>query len=185
MKDAKLRLVRKGTRERWALVMLVVALAVASYNVGMILLVQVNYISWAYIGPAEMDAVHRSWEGAVNGIIFPLATAQVICLLGMIVLKHPRVPWWMLGAAAAVLLTSFTLTQFMWMNWQQQLSVTGYVQMPDGSLSPIYQQIMDTHWIRITLICVYGLIVLAMLLTAVLRGGRTMSAGSRPAMTPA
>jgi hypothetical protein len=163
-------------------VVLVITLAVASCDIGMILLAHVNFTSWAYIGLKEMDAVHRNWEGAVHQIIFPLQFLTGTCTIGTIALRHPRVPWSMIGLSAAVQLSIFVTTALMWSRWQHRLGESGYVHMPDGSLNPLYERIMDTHWVRIVLICVYGATVLAMVVTTVLRREPLLSRSARPAV---
>jgi hypothetical protein len=160
------QLMDSRTRDHWALILLAVAAALAAANTGQIWMTHAHYQAWQHIGANEMTAVHDSWETAVDSVIMPLAIASAITTLGLIALKHSRIGWWAVGLAAAletaVFITSFT----MWAKWQHQLGNGGYVRSTDGTLSPPYERIMDTHWLRIALMTAFALVILAMLIRA-------------------
>ncbi|MFI0421404.1 hypothetical protein [Spongiactinospora sp. 9N601] len=120
-------------QERLGPWVLLIALVVAFAMVGVILLTQVHYASWQYVGPGEMDAVHRHWAtAAVQAIIHPLSVFSGICMVGTVLLRHPRVSWWLAGAAAGVQVTTFATTMLMWSRWQHEIGRTGRVRLPDG-----------------------------------------------------
>ncbi|CAM3528918.1 hypothetical protein KIPE111705_12720 [Kibdelosporangium persicum] len=158
-----------AARTRWSLVILIAALTLACANVGQILLTHANYMSWSRIGVAEMDAVHDSWESIVDIVIMPLSIASAASMVAVALLRHPRVPWWAVGAGiglqVAVFVTSFT----MWAEWQNQIGTSGLVRMPDGSLSEPYVRLMDTHWLRIAMMTVFALFLVGMAIAAVTR----------------
>lgn len=161
-------------KDRWSLVLLVVAAALAAANVGQIWMTHAHYLSWQHIGTDEMTAVHDSWESVVDTVIMPLSIASAVCTLGLLVFKHSRVPWWTVGAAiglqAVVFVTSFT----MWARWQAELGNGGYVRLTDGTFSAAYERIMETHWLRIALMTAVGLVLLAMLIRAINPARRTL-----------
>lgn len=161
-------------RENLALAVLAVTVAIAAANVGQILLTHVNYQSWSQIGTAEMRAVHDNWSSAVDVIIMPLAIASVVCTLAVVLVRHPRVPWWSIGLGVVLQAATFATSFTMWARWQHEIGQSGYVRLPDGSLSEAYERIMDTHWLRIALMTAFGVLVLAMLIGAM--SGRTRRA---------
>lgn len=158
-----------AARNRWASVVLIAALALACANAGQIVMTHVNYMSWARVGVAEMNAVHDSWETAVDVIIMPLSIASAAGTVAVALLRHPLVPRWSVGLGiglqAATFVTSFT----MWAQWQNRIGQSGLVRMPDGSLNPAYERIMDTHWLRIALMVAYTLLMVGMAIAAVAR----------------
>jgi hypothetical protein len=90
-------------------------------------------------------------------------------MIGTIVLRHPRVPWWMIGLSTTVQLSTLIMTKLTRAEWQRQLGEMSYVRMPNGSINPVYEQIVDTHWIRIALVFAYAAVVLAMMVTVGMR----------------
>lgn len=169
-----------ATRTRWSLVILIVAVALACANVGQILLTHVNYMSWARIGPAEMDAVHQSWSKAVDVIIMPLSITSAVSVVAVALLRHPRVPWWSIALAIGLQVATFVTSFTMWAVWQNQIGQSGLVRMPDGSLNPVYERIMDTHWLRIALMVAFALVLLGMAITAVTGRARPAEPVSAP-----
>ena len=173
---------RLGARERWAQVTLLITLAVAACDVGISMLAQVTITSWLHVGSAEMQAVHRHWEGAVHQIIFPLSFLTTACVIATLVLRHPHVPRWLLWPSAAVQLAIIVSTELTWARWQHRLGDMGYVRAADGTLNPFYEHILATHWVRIALVFVYCFMVLAMTLIVALRRGAAITETAEPAV---
>ncbi|MFC0105091.1 hypothetical protein [Kibdelosporangium aridum] len=156
-------------KDRWATIVLAIATALAAANVGQILLTHAHYQSWQHISPHDMTAVHDNWASVVDTVIMPLAIASAACTLTTLVLRHSRVPWWTVGTAAAIHAAVFITSFTMWAKWQHQIGNRGYVRDTDNTFSVPYERIMDTHWLRITLMTILALVTLAMLLRATTR----------------
>lgn len=172
-------------RDRCAPPALLFATAFACFSVGMILLTHASYASWDNIGAPAMDAVHREWGGVVDMVIHPMSVASAIGAAGIVVFRHRLVPWWLIGVGIAQQVATFTTTYFMWSQWQHTIGELGTVRTPEGALHPVYVQVMDTHWIRIALVCGYALTTLVMLGIVLLRRTERVVDGPARAAVPA
>nr|WP_042179358.1 hypothetical protein [Kibdelosporangium sp. MJ126-NF4]CEL13779.1 hypothetical protein [Kibdelosporangium sp. MJ126-NF4]CTQ88147.1 hypothetical protein [Kibdelosporangium sp. MJ126-NF4] len=155
-----------ATKDHWATALLALATALTAATAGQIHITHAHYRSWQHISPPDMTAVHDNWATTVDTAVLPLAIASATATLATLALKHSRLPWWTVTTTntiqAAVLVTSFT----MWAKWQHQLGNGGYVRNADNTLSAPYERIMDTHWLRITLLITLAAATLAMLIRA-------------------
>lgn len=156
-------------KDRWATILLALATALAAANVGQILMTHAHYRSWQHITPHDMTAVHDNWAATVDAVIMPLAIASALCTLGLLVLRHSRLPWWTVATATAIHTAVFVTSFTMWAKWQHQIGNGGYVRDTDNTFSVPYERIMDTHWLRIALMTALALVTLGMLIRVTTR----------------
>ncbi|MGI8691034.1 MAG: hypothetical protein ACR2M3_20835 [Thermomicrobiales bacterium] len=133
-------------------VVLLITLAASCYSVGTIWMVQVSWRLFAYVGPAEFPDYHRAWwlgPRGIQPIVFPLAG---LAFLGSVAEfrwrpSHASVAAVWLSLTLQVL--AYVLTAAWWGRWQAQLH---RVRLDDGSLNPLYQRLLSTHWLRVALL---------------------------------
>lgn len=149
------------------LTLLVVALAVAACSVGAIFLTHAHYTMWAELTADQLAPIHTRWyHDVVAGFIHPTSGLSAVLAVALLVFRHPRVPWWLLGLGAAVLAAVFATSMLMWARWQDQIGETDVLGRP-------YELIMDTHWLRITLVTAYAVVALSQVLAALLTRSRS------------
>jgi len=130
-------------------------LAIAFYNVGMIWLAQLNWILWGHVGAAAIADYRLAWWHGILWAIFPVATLGVIGVAAQLVWSPP-VPRWMLWAALGLQIGINVGTVLWWGPTNADISVFS----PTGRLTPEYLTLVDTHWIRVGLFSLAGLLQL-------------------------
>jgi len=137
--------------------------AASFYGVGNIWMTQLGWRLWPYVSPGDFAAYHAAWWALIRPVVFPVAAGA---FLGSIVMIWWRpagvtaVPVWL---SVGLQVLTYTLTAVLWGRWQAQ---THYARLPNGALDPMYLRNMNTHWIRVTLITLNGLVVLWMMIQA-------------------
>ena len=145
----------------YAVVFLLLNLALAFYNVGTIWAMEIDiFRSWKLVGKKEFLAVQTvHWKKLPYWIFTPVALA----LIGGIILifYHPAgsPSWAIFGNLGAQVLSLF-LTALFWGQWQAKLS-----RDKAGPKSKYLEKILRTHWVRTLLISIYALILLAWVIT--------------------
>jgi len=135
---------------------LLISLALAWYNVGTIWAHEVDiFRSWQHIG-ADFHRVQQThWKKLPYWVFAPVALA----LAGSIALfwYHPaELPSWAMWGFFGCQALSLVLTALTWGRWQAALSAD-----PLGARSPYLHRILQTHWLRTTLITAAALLLLA------------------------
>jgi hypothetical protein len=139
----------------WRLLVLV-NLAAAFYDVGTIVLAQVDWQLWRYVGRDRFPQYHLGWWHSVWWSVFPVLGLSTLGIIAQL-FWGPPVPAWMPWASFLLLALSYLGTVLWWGAGQARLeqAVT-----PDGSLNPAYVRLVNTHWIRVILIAAVGLLQL-------------------------
>ena len=136
---------------RW---LLLIALAVSFYNVGLIWLTQVSsYRLWPYVGPAEFEAYHGAWWRSIQPVLILAGGLAVLSPLAMPRWRPPRVPLWAVWLGIVLQATVWALTAVFWAPLQARLV---QVWLPDGTLNPDFDLLLNTHWMRVALVTGYG-----------------------------
>jgi hypothetical protein len=139
----------------WQLLLLI-NLAAAFYDIGTVVLAQVDWQLWRYVGRDTFRQYHLGWWHSVWWSVFPvlgLSTAGIIAQL----VWRPPVPAWMPWASLLLLAGSYLGTAFWWGPGQARLEEAV---VRDGSLNRSYLLLVNTHWIRVGLITAVGLLQL-------------------------
>lgn len=136
---------------------LIVNLAASSYNVGTVWMAQLNYNLWAYVGVNEFGVYKDEWWSRIQPVIFPLAGVSTICSLAMLRWRPAGVPAWALWLGVAL--------QAGWIGgtlvWWAPLMVR--MKQVSGDYKSDYDQLLTTHWIRVSIITAYAILVFATL----------------------
>lgn len=139
--------------------LLLVTCTLGLFGVGQIWLVQLSsYWLWPYVGEREFAAYHLAWWHSVWGVVFVPWGLNIICAVLMLWWRAPAVPVWApwLGVALQVVLVLGTAL------WWGPLMAR--LQTGSGGLSlERYELLMSTHWLRVSIVTAYGLLVLLML----------------------
>lgn len=160
---------------RHAPLLLVMSTAVALFNAGMVWMTHMHHDGLRHVSPESMAAYDVTYENLAAWVVVPMSVLSVACALAMIVLRDPRVPRWMLGTGIALQVSVWVARMTIWGRLADETRAAGWASRVDGALEPAYAQYMATHWIRITLITTYALLVLGMLVVAT---ARSSAAGS-------
>jgi hypothetical protein len=131
-------------------------LAAAFYNVGTIWLTQVDWQLWKYVGRETFDEYHLAWWHSVWWSIFPLAGVSFVGICAQLFWR-PSVPTWMLWLALIIQLLAYSGTAFWWGRGQGKLK---QAVLPNGGIDALYQTLVRTHWIRVTLFTFAGILQL-------------------------
>ncbi len=135
-----------------------VNLATCCYNMGTIWMTQLGWRLWAHVGRDEFPAYHRAWWFGVRGIqpvIFPSFILSTLGSFAQLRQRPARVPAWAAWLGALLQVAAWVSTGAWWGRWQGQLE---NVRREDGSLDPLYERILSTHWARVALITASGLV---------------------------
>ncbi len=112
----------------------IITLAASCYNMGTIWMTQVCWRLFAQVGRGDFPAYHRAWWFGRRGI-------QPVVFPG------------------GLLVTAWVSTAAWWGRLQGQLE---YVRQEDGTLNPLYQRLLATHWLRVALFTASALLQIAM-----------------------
>ena len=141
--------------------LLVGNLAVAFYNVGMIWLAQLNWMLWALVGPDWVERYRLGWWHGLLWAVFPMAALGTLGVVAQLCFRPP-VPRWMLWSALGAQLAINVGTVLWWGPSNAEITVFS----PAGALTPAYHILVQTHWIRVSLYTLAGLLQLSITLTA-------------------
>jgi hypothetical protein len=145
------------SRNQW---LLIVTVFLSVYGVGQVWLVQLSsYHLWAYVGPREFTAYHWAWWHGIWGVVLAPAGLVFFASLLMLRMRPEGVPVSAvrLGFALECLLALGTAV------WWGPL-MARLADSETGLIMPLYRQLLLTHWIRVGLVTVYGLLAFWMLL---------------------
>jgi hypothetical protein len=133
--------------------------ALSLYAAGQVWLVQLSsYRLWTYVGEREFHAYHTAWWHSIWGVILAPAALLTVCAVLRLWWRAPGVPAWPVWAGG-ILQAALLLGTALW--WGPMMA---RIETPSGALSlERYQLLMHTHWIRVAIVSVYGLLVLWML----------------------
>jgi hypothetical protein len=160
-----LRFGRAVGGRRAALWLLVFSSAVAFFNAGMTWMTHMHHEGLRHVEPGRMAAYDLSYEQLTSVTVVPLNALSILCVVAMLLLRPRGVPWWLIGAAAAVQATVWVVRTTLWGPLADDTRNAGWV-MRDGLLEPSYAQYMSTNWIRIALLSGYAVLVFVMLVAA-------------------
>jgi hypothetical protein len=125
------------------------ALAVAMFNVGVIWLTQrVVYPVWTLVGDHEWRAFHAAHERRLPGTVFVPHGLGIVASTLLVAWPPDRVPAWMVWLALALPITMATATAVYWAPLQRRLSAR--------MDRPLVRRLLATHWIRVALIGAHG-----------------------------
>lgn len=141
---------------RW---LLLATCALSLYGVGQVWLVQLSsYRLWPYVGAREFRAYHSAWWRSIRIVVLAPAALVFIGALLMPWLRPRGVPasaaWCGVALQAALLLG----TAMLWGPLMARLEAED-----GGLLAARHQLLMATHWLRVAIVTVYGLLTLWML----------------------
>jgi hypothetical protein len=143
--------------EKFSNILLLSNLALAFYNTGTIWAMEIDiFRSWRLMDKQTFSIVRKAhWKKIPYWIFIPVGVA----FAGSIALiwYHPDgSPVWAIWGTIACQLCSHILTALFWGPWQAKLSLD-----PQGPNSSLLRKILQTHWIRTTLINAYAAILFA------------------------
>jgi hypothetical protein len=133
-----------------------ISLTTSCYNVGIILMTQLGYRLWAHVKPTEFEDYHRAWWSGWRGIqplSFPSGIVATLGSLAQLGWRTPRVPVWLVWLNITLQMQSWLLTAVLWAPLQAQLR---RARQEDGSLDPLFQRLLVTHWLRVALFTACG-----------------------------
>ena len=154
------------SRAQWILIF---TLAASFYDAGTIWMTQFGWRLWPYVAPADFAVYHDAWWSMIKPVIFPVAALAFIGSILLIWWRPDGVEGSLVWINAGMQLAVYILTAIFWGPWQAQ---THYARLPDGSLDPVYQRVMSTHWIRAALISANAVLVLWMMIQHLSHRGR-------------
>jgi hypothetical protein len=136
---------------------LLVNVVLAFYSVGTVWAHEADiFRSWKLLDAATFRRVQEvHWRKLPYWIFAPLGL-MLAGSIGLLWIHPAASPAWIAATALVCQLASHILTAFLWGPWQAKLS-----RDDRGPASPYLGKILATHWIRTSLINVYGLILLA------------------------
>ncbi len=140
----------------------IITLAASCYNMGTIWMTQVSWRLFAHVGREDFPAYHRAWWFGPRGIqpvVFPCGILATLGTFAQLRWCAPRTPTWMAWLSAGLLITAWVSTGAWWGRLQGQLE---YVRQEDGSLNPLYQRLLATHWLRVALFTASALLQIGM-----------------------
>jgi hypothetical protein len=128
------------------------ALAVAMFNVGVIWLTQrVVYPVWTLVGEHEWRAFHEAHKRRLPGTVFVPHGLGIVASTLLVAWPPDRVAAWMVWLALALPITMATATAVYWAPLQSRLSA-----QVDR---PLLRRLLVTHWIRVALISAHGVMM--------------------------
>jgi hypothetical protein len=137
---------------------LLLNLVLAFYNIGTIWAHEIDiFRTWKFLDSKTFHLVQRvHWKKLPYWVFIPVG----LSFAGSIALfwYHPdSIPVWEIWSAFISQFLSHILTAIFWGQWQAKLASDEI-----GGASPYLAKILKTHWIRTTLINIYGLMLLGM-----------------------
>ena len=158
-----MHVLRALSRNQWLLIV-TVFLAVA--GVGQVWLVQLSsYRLWAFVGPHDIAVYHEEWWRSIWFVV--IAPASLVFLASALMLRMPpegvprRAVWWGFALEGVLLLG----TAAYWGPLMARLA-----NPETGLILPLYHELMLTHWIRVAIVTVYGLLAFWMLMRSMMAG---------------
>jgi hypothetical protein len=94
------------------------------------------------------------WSGwlGVKPVVFPVAFLTTIGSVVLLWIHPSRTPMSALRAGVALQLAMWLLSALTWARRHMQLD---QVRLADGSLNPLYERIVQTHWLRVAIITAF------------------------------
>lgn len=136
---------------------LLIALVVGFYNVGIIWLMQVHvYPLFGLVGEDEWVSYHTAHWHRIWGVVFVPAGLTLLGAVLLVFFRPAGVPGWSLWLGLGVQVLLYALTAVLWAPMQVRLGKRG------GSRNAVYRRLLRTHWIRVALITLYALLLLWM-----------------------
>jgi len=151
---AKRETTRQAAIARW---LLLINGAASFYSAGVVLLVQVSYWLWGFVGRGEFEAYHFAWW-SVQGIIlvvFPVASVATVCAFAMLRWPPSDVPRWAVWLGVALQIALWVGTAIWWGRWQAELNE---VHLANGTLNPLFVTLFYTHWLRVGIVTAYAIL---------------------------
>jgi hypothetical protein len=140
----------------------IITLAASCYTMGTIWMTQVSWRLFAQVGRDDFPAYHRAWWFGLRGIqpvVFPGGILATLGAFAQLRWRAPRTPAWQAWLNVGLLVTAWAATAAWWGRLQGQLE---YVRQEDGTLHPLYQRLLATHWLRVALFTASALLQIAM-----------------------
>ncbi len=134
--------------------------ACAWFAVGQIWLVQMScYPLWRYVGRGHFQSYHVFWWHSIWLVILVPAAFTFIGSLAIIRYRPSGVSPKLVWAGLVVQLTTWILTGIFWARWQAELT-----SMNGAANIALFHLLLTTHWLRVTLITLYAVLVTCMLI---------------------
>ncbi len=133
-----------------------ISLATSCYNVGIILMTQLDYRLWARVGSAEFEDYHKAWWygwGGIKPLSFPSGIVASLGALAQLRWHSPHVPSWLVWFNISMWIQAWVMTVIWWGRWQAQLKQT---RQENGAVDPLYHRLLTTHWLRVALFAASG-----------------------------
>ena len=149
------------TRSQW----LLLATALLSvYGAGQVWLVQLSsYHLWSFVGPREFDAYHWAWWRSIWGPVIAPAALVFLGAVAMLWMRPPGVPMWSVWAGFGLEMMLAVGTALWWGPLMARVA-----DPHSGLVAPLYRQLTLTHWLRVFLVTVYGVLASWMLVRTLL-----------------
>jgi hypothetical protein len=132
----------------------IVNLASAFYCVGAVWLAQADWQLWPHVGRETFPRYHLAWWHSVWWSIFPVAELSFLGICAQLFYRPP-VPAALLWLALAIQLVAYAGTALWWGRGQATLE---QAILPNGEQNPRYTILVRTHWLRVLLFSLAGLL---------------------------
>ncbi|WP_219974702.1 hypothetical protein [Rubrobacter xylanophilus] len=135
---------------------------VASYNLAVIWLMQLDvFYTWRYIpthlfGKAQGE---HFWNLFIT--VFPQAIAALVIAVWLLKARPESMSANLLRFGAGIQVLIWLLTALLWGRWQGQIAIptsTSSAQALGPANWQLYQTLLHTHWIRVSLITAYWML---------------------------
>jgi hypothetical protein len=139
--------------------LLLATCALSLYGAGQVWLVQLSsYRLWVYVGEKEFHAYHAAWWRGIWGVILAPAGILTIGSALMLWAPAPGVPAWATWAGFGLQAALLLGTGLWWGPLMARLEAPG-----GGLRMDRYQLMMNTDWLRVSLVSAYAALALWML----------------------
>lgn len=142
----------------WRAVLLA-TLGAGCFSVGSIWLAQLNWQLFQHVGPDQFSDYFAHWSDGLYWAGAPVAVAALAGAFAQLRWRPPGVPRWGVWLGVAVQGVIWALTLLWWAPAEGRLH---QAVLPDGSLDPLYRQLVAGNWLRVALVTAFGVLQLWM-----------------------
>jgi hypothetical protein len=134
-------------------------LGAGCFSAGSIWLAQLNWQLLRHVGPDQFPDYFAAWQDGLYWASAPVAVAALAGAFAQLRWRPPGVARRAVWLGVALQGVIWTLTLLWWAPAEDRLH---QVRSPDGSLDPLYQQLVAANWLRVALVTAFGMLQLWM-----------------------
>ena len=148
-------------RKGWWLLFITVVLSV--WNAGIVWFTQIAvYPLWPFVGAEQFHDYHLTWWHAMWPSFGPVLF-MFACSVALLWIRPRGIPVWALWLGVLLQVAVHTLTACFWAPIQATMAI------PGGMSFPKYQELMNTHWLRVAFFFAYAALMIWALRTFTLQ----------------